>query len=84
FVGDLPLGMVERIVVDTAFPQDKVAILDSSKLALVPMRGRAFQDVPATPSAAADYVARRIIGEYSLEVRNSLQAHGVIKGLATS
>jgi hypothetical protein len=84
FVGDLPLGMVEHIVVDTSFPQDKIAILDSSKLALAPMRGRSFSDIPATPSAASDYVARRIIGEYALEVHNSLHAHGLIKGLTTS
>lgn len=81
FVGDLPLGIVEKIIVDTAFPQDKVAILDTTKLALVPMRGRAFKDLPATPSPAADYVARRIIGEYTLEVRNGLQAHGILKNL---
>ncbi|HHS50394.1 MAG TPA: hypothetical protein ENN07_04685 [candidate division Zixibacteria bacterium] len=84
FVGDLPLGMVERIIVDTAFPQDKIALLDSSKLALVPMKGRAFRDLPATPSEAADYIARRIIGEYTLEVRNALHAHGLVKNLATS
>ncbi|HDR90826.1 MAG TPA: hypothetical protein ENN75_01115 [candidate division Zixibacteria bacterium] len=84
FVGDLPLGHVERIVVDTAFPQDKVAIIDSSKIALVPMRGRAFRDLPATPSAASDYIARRIIGEYTLEVRNAKHCHGIIKNLATS
>ncbi len=84
FVGDLPLGHVERIVVDTAFPQDKVAIIDSSKLALVPMRGRAFRDLPATPSAASDYIARRLIGEYTLEVRNAKNCHGIIKNLATS
>lgn len=84
FVGDLPLGMVERIVVDTAFPQDKVAIIDTAKLALVPMRDRGFRDLPATPSAASDYVARRLIGEYTLEVRNALQGHGLIVGLATS
>ncbi len=84
FVGDLPLGMVERIVVDTAFPQDKIALLDSSKLALVPLRGRAFRDLPATPSEASDYIARRIIGEYTLEVRNAAFAHGLLKNLAVS
>ncbi|MCK5832954.1 DUF5309 family protein [bacterium] len=84
FVGDLPLGMVERIIIDTAFPQDKIALLDSTKLALVPMRDRAFSDLPATPSEAADYIARRIIGEYTLEVHNALYAHGLIKNLATS
>lgn len=84
FVGDLPLGHVERIIVDTAFPQDKVAIIDTSKIALVPMRGRGFRDLPATPSEASDYIARRLIGEYTLEVRNAKQCHGVIKNLATS
>jgi len=84
FVGDLPLGMVERIVVDTDFPQDKVAIIDTSKMALVAMKDRNFADLPATPSQASDYIARRLIGEYTLEMRNALQGHGLIKGLTTS
>jgi len=81
FVGDLPLGMIETIVVDVNFPDDRVMFLDTRRLALVPMENRALSDFDATP-AGADFVARRILGEYTLEVRNSLQAHGLIKNLA--
>ena len=81
FVGDLPLGMIETIVVDVNFPDDRVMFLDTRRLALVPMENRALSDFDATP-AGADFVARRILGEYTLEVRNSLQAHGIIKNLA--
>lgn len=81
FVGDLPLGMIETIVVDVNFPDDKVMFLDTRKLALVPMMNRALTDFDATPTGA-DFTARRILGEYTLEVRNGKQAHGIIKNLA--
>ena len=80
FVGGLPLGMIETIVVDVNFPDDKVMFLDSRKLALVPMENRGLSDFDATPTGA-DFTARRILGEYTLEVRNAKQAHGLIKNL---
>ncbi len=80
FVGDLPLGMIETIVVDVNFPDDKVMFLDTRKLALVPMENRALSDFDATPTGA-DFTARKILGEYALEVRNGKQAHGIIKNL---
>ena len=80
FVGDLPLGMIETIVVDVNFPDDKLMFLDTRKLALVPMENRGLSDFDATPTGA-DFTARRILGEYTLEVRNAKQAHGLIKNL---
>lgn len=81
FVGDLPLGIIETIVVDANFPQDKLLFCDTTKLALVPMRGRALTDFDATPPGA-DFTGRRILGEYTLEVRNAKESHGLIKNLA--
>ncbi len=83
FVGDLPLGLIETIVVDVSFPSDKLMFLDSRKLALVPLAGRGFSDFDATP-AGADFTARRILGEYTFEVRNPLEAHGIIKNIGTT
>lgn len=83
FVGDLPMGFIARIVVDTAFPNDKIALLTTQDLALVPMQNRSLQDIDAT-DLGADYFARRIIGEYTLEVRNAARTHGLIENLATS
>ena len=80
FVGDLPLGMIETIIVDVNFPDEKVMFLDTRRLALVPLENRALTDFDATPTGA-DFTARRILGEYALEVRNAKQAHGIIKNV---
>ncbi len=82
FVGDLPVGqngMVSQIVVDQAFPKDKIAIIDSSKVGIVPLRG--FTDKDATPNGA-DYVARRVLGELTLQLKNAANSHVLISGLS--
>lgn len=58
FVSDQ--GDVMTLVADRNFDKDKVALLDPSKVALVPLQNRQFQDKDATP-AGADFVARRVI-----------------------
>jgi len=73
-------GDIMTIVADRNFDKDKVALLDPSKVALVPLQNRQFQDKDATP-AGADYVARRIIGEYTLQVKNAAESHSYIFGL---
>ncbi len=80
FIGDLPLGMIETIVLDVNMPDDKVLFLDTKRLALVPMDNRSLSDFDATPSGA-DFTARRVLGEYTLEIHNALQAHGLIKNI---
>lgn len=82
FQGDLPMqGLIQSIVVDINFPKDQVAILDLSRMCVCPLQDSAFVDKDAT-LPGADYVARRIIGEYTLELKNAKQAHGLIKNLA--
>jgi hypothetical protein len=81
FVSDLPAGIITTIVVDMNFPKDKVSILDTSRLRLVPLKGSTIQDFDATPNGA-DFIARRILGEYTLEVRNAKEAHGVLENLS--
>ena len=81
FVSDLPAEVITTIVVDPNFPKDKIAILDTSKLRLVPLRGSTVKDFDATPNGA-DFIARRILGEYTLEVKNAKQGHGLIENLA--
>ena len=80
FISDLPMGFISKIVVDTSFPQDKIALLSSDQMALVPLAGRAMSDFDASP-AGADYTARRVIGEYTLEFRNNLNSHGLLYNL---
>lgn len=79
FVSDQ--GDVMTLVADRNFDKDKVALLDPSKVALVPLQNRQFQDKDATP-AGADYVARRVIGEYTLQVKNAAEGHAYIYGLS--
>ena len=69
---------VISLVYDRNFPKDKFALVDSSKVALVPMR--AFEDTDAT-AQGADYIARRVLWEYTLELRNA-QVHTLIHNLA--
>lgn len=73
-------GNVVTIVADRNFDKDKVALLDMSKIALVPLQNRQMQDKDAT-QVGADYIARRIIGEYTLEVKNASNCHAYIYGL---
>jgi hypothetical protein len=73
-------GNVVNIVADRNFDKDKIALLDMSKIALVPLQNRQMQDKDAT-QVGADYIARRIIGEYTLEVKNADNCHAYIYGL---
>lgn len=73
-------GDVMTIVADRNFDKDKVALLDPSKVALVPLQNRAFQDSDAT-LPGGDYIARRVLGEYTLQVKNAGTCHAYIKGL---
>jgi len=78
FISDF--GDQANIVYSYNMDKDKVAVIDSSLIRLRPMKGRGFQDMDATP-AGCDYVERRILGEYSLEIRNAAEAHVFINAL---
>jgi len=80
FVSDF--GDQANIVYAYNMDKDKVAVIDPSLIRLRPMQNRAFTDVDATP-AGADYVQRRILGEYSLEIRNAAEAHIYITALTS-
>lgn len=83
FVSDIPMGdagMVSQIVVDQHFPKDKIALVDVEKLGIVPLVDRQFTDKDAT-LPGADYVARRILGEYTMECKNAANAHVLIEDL---
>lgn len=82
YQGDLPMqGMVQNIVVDPNFPKDAVAMVDIDKIRLVPLADRQFADTDATPQGA-DYWARRILGEYTFEIKNAKECMALIKNLA--
>jgi hypothetical protein len=62
-------------------PQDTVLLLDSSRIAVLPLTGRSFQY--KTLASTGDYECGELIGEYTLELKNEA-AHGWIRGLSTS
>ncbi len=69
-----------RVVLSRWVPPDTALLLDSSRVDVLPLRGRSFHFKPLTPSG--DSTAGQVIGEYTLEFRNE-NAHGVIRGLST-
>ncbi len=68
-----------RVVMSRWAPPGSLLLLDSSRLAVMPLSGRAFHFKPLASSGDADL--GQVIGEYTLEMRNE-NAHGVIEGLA--
>jgi len=78
FISDF--GDTANIVYSYDMDKDKIALIDPTAIKLRPMDGRAFTDADAT-LPGADYVERRILGEYSLEVRNAKAGHSYIYDL---
>jgi hypothetical protein len=70
-----------RVVLSRWVPPDKVLLIDSSRLAVMPLTGRSFHFKKLASTGDAD--VGQVIGEYTLEMRNE-NAHAVIDGLATS
>lgn len=69
-----------RVVLSRWVPADKVLLLDSSRIEVLPLAGRSFQYQPL--ASTGDSVNGLVVGEYTLEFRNE-NAHGVIRNLAT-
>lgn len=82
FIGDLPIqsGFVAQIVVDPNFPKDQVAIVDMNRIELAPLVDSALFDKDAT-LPGFDGFKRRILGEYTLRVKNAKEAHAIAVGL---
>lgn len=71
FVTDL--GMNLQVVVDRWVPSDVAIVIDSSKVKIMPLKGRAFfLEKLAKTGDSNDW---QIIGEYTMEVRNAAEAH---------
>lgn len=70
-----------RVVLSRWVPADTVLLLDSSRLAVLPLVNRSFQFKKL--ASAGDSEIGQLIGEYTLELRNE-SAHGLIRGLASA
>ncbi|MFN0011801.1 MAG: DUF5309 family protein [Phycisphaerales bacterium] len=67
-----------RVLLSRWMPGDTVLFLDSSRVEVLPLRGRSFFYKPL--AATGDRESGQVIGEYTLEFRNE-SAHGLIRGL---
>lgn len=70
-----------RVILSRWMPPDTALLLDSSRADVMPLSGRNFHFKKL--ASAGDAEVGQVIGEYTLELRNE-NAHGVLKGLATS
>lgn len=68
---------IARVVLSRYVPAGTVLLLDSSRLAVLPLAGRSFHYVPLARTGDAE--SGQLIGEYTLELRNE-SAHGIIRG----
>ncbi|HVZ32683.1 MAG TPA: DUF5309 family protein [Polyangiaceae bacterium] len=72
---------VQRVLLCRWVPSDTIILLDSSRTQVLPLAGRSFGYKPL--ASTGDSQVGMVVGEYTLELKNE-NAHGVIKGLATS
>ncbi len=70
-----------RVILSRWVPPGSMLLLDSSRIEVMPLRGRSFGFKPL--AATGDSHSGQVLGEYTLEVRNE-NAHGVIKNLAVT
>ena len=68
-----------NVVLSRWVPAGAVLLLDSSRIEVMPLRGRSFHFKPM--AATGDSASGLVLGEYTLEFRNE-NAHGYIKDLA--
>lgn len=69
------LGQELEILLDRWVPDDTVLLLDTTRLMVMPMSGRSFGMKVIAPTGDAE--KRQIIGDYTMEVRNPLEAHAI-------
>jgi hypothetical protein len=71
FVTDLGVNL--RVVVDRWVPEDVAMVLDTTRVKVLPLTGRAF--FLEKLAKTADSENWQIVGEYTMEVRNADKAH---------
>jgi len=68
----------QRVIMNRWLPDDMALVLDSSRIKVVPLRGRSFQYEEL--AKGGDYLRGQLVGEYTLELRNE-NAHGYLHHL---
>lgn len=70
-----------RVIMSRWVPTDQLLLLDSSRIEVMPLRGRSFGYKPM--GTTGDAVHGQVVGEYTMEFKNE-NAHALIKGLSIS
>lgn len=73
FVTDLGVNL--RVIVDRWMPADCALILDSSRVKIKPLQGRAF--FLEKMAKTGDREQWEVVGEYTMEVKNAAKAHAI-------
>ena len=83
FVSDLPVAgwLVSRIIVDEKIPNNQVYLVDTNRIALVPMKNREMSMVDWTVNGQ-DGATAILRWEYTLVVKDAKYSHGILKNLA--
>lgn len=82
FQSDLPIegGIISRIIVDEKVPNNKIYLVDTNKIALVPYTNRWIRLVEGT-QRGQDGVTALLRAELTLAVQDAKYSHGVLKNL---
>jgi hypothetical protein len=80
FISDL--GYEFPIIVDRWMPKDKVILLDKSRVALMPLKGDNWHTEKMAKTGRSE--KWQMSGQFTLELRNPEEAHGLLYDLSTS
>lgn len=67
-----------RVILSRWLPSDAALLLDSSRIEVMPLRGRSFHYKPL--AATGDSIDGQLVGEYTLQFKNE-SGHALIRGL---
>lgn len=83
FVSDIPVawGLVSRIIVDEKIANNQVFLVDTNRIALVPMEWRALSMIDGT-IPGQDWETAILRWEYTLVVRDGKYSHWLLTNLA--
>lgn len=83
FVSDIPVawGLVSRIIVDEKIANNQVFLVDTNRIALVPMEWRALYMIDGT-IPGQDWETAILRGEYTLIVKDARYSHWLLTNLA--
>lgn len=80
FVDKYPGGIIDSITVDNNFPVDKIAIIDTILFDIAFKTWRQLHVEDAT-MIGSRHATIRLVGEYTLVMRNAKEVHGLITNL---